>query len=113
MIASSDWEILGFGRSRSSDKSVYGNATPPSPHPHRTRSCGQSEGEMERMDDDWVVTYFQSTLFTPAGIDIYCRRREGLDTSVLERMRKVLREECGSEVARLAEDMVEVKVTGV
>lgn len=116
MIASSDWEVLGFGRSTSSDKSVYGNATPPSPYPPRTRSRDQNEvqgeGEMERMDDDWMVTYFQSTLFTPAGIDIYCRRREGLETCMLQRIRKVLREECGSEVAKLAGDMVEIKVTG-
>ncbi|OAP54726.1 hypothetical protein AYL99_11174 [Fonsecaea erecta] len=43
-IASSRWEILGYG---------------------------EEEG-------GWVVTYFQKTLFTPAGIDIYARRRGGL-----------------------------------
>lgn len=55
-IASSHWEVLGYG------------------------------------DDDggWVVTYFQKTFFTPAGIDIYSRRIGGLSEELLERITDAL-----------------------
>ena len=54
-MASSPWEILGFG-------SVVG-----------------PEDDGNR----WMVTYFQKTLFTPAGIDIYSRHPAGLAETVL------------------------------
>ncbi|KAJ4309727.1 hypothetical protein N0V94_008797 [Neodidymelliopsis sp. IMI 364377] len=44
MIASSRWEILGYGEEAGSE----GNS--------------------------WVVTYFAKTLFTPAGVDFYSRK---------------------------------------
>jgi hypothetical protein len=44
MIASSKWEILGYGEEAGDD----GNS--------------------------WVVTYFAKTLFTPAGVDFYSRK---------------------------------------
>lgn len=44
MIASSKWEILGYG------------------------------DEEETEGNSWVVTYFAKTLFTPAGVDIYSRK---------------------------------------
>jgi len=45
----SHWEVLGWG-----ERTV--------------------EGETER----WVVTWFAPSLFTPAGLDIYSSRKEGL-----------------------------------
>ncbi|CAI6340819.1 unnamed protein product [Periconia digitata] len=45
MIASSKWEILGYG-----------------------------DDEQQGAQNSWVVTYFAKTLFTPAGIDIYSRK---------------------------------------
>lgn len=42
-------------------------------------------------DGGWIVTYFQKTLFTPAGIDIYARRRGGLSEGLLIRIRNDLR----------------------
>lgn len=45
MIASSHWEILGFGDDTAEDGST----------------------------NSWIVTYFTKTLFTPAGIDVYSR----------------------------------------
>lgn len=50
MIASSHWEVLGYG---------------------------------EYQDEAWMVTYFAKTLFTPAGLDIYSRRKEGLSNELL------------------------------
>lgn len=44
-IASSHWEVLGWG---------------------------------EKQGERWVVTWFAPSLFTPAGLDIYSRRKEGL-----------------------------------
>lgn len=59
-IASSHWEILGYG--------THG-------------------------DEDWCVTYFAKTLFTPAGIDIMKRDRaslsEGLVGGIKEAMTRV------------------------
>ncbi|KAL5117009.1 hypothetical protein ACEQ8H_005095 [Pleosporales sp. CAS-2024a] len=45
MIASSKWEILGYG-----DDSGSGSG------------------------NSWVVTYFAKTMFTPAGVDVYSRK---------------------------------------
>ncbi|EXJ82655.1 hypothetical protein A1O3_06468 [Capronia epimyces CBS 606.96] len=56
-IASSHWQILGYG---------------------------DEEG-------GWMVTYFQKTLFTPAGIDIYARRRGGLSSQLLAQIKHDIR----------------------
>ena len=53
MIASSHWEVLGYG---------------------------DEEG-------DWLVTFFQKTLFTPAGIDICVRRKGGISEDLVQRIR--------------------------
>lgn len=54
-IASSQWEVLGYGES-----SIISDS-------------GEDLG-VER----WVVTWFASTIATPEGVDIYCDRPEGL-----------------------------------
>lgn len=53
MIASSHWEVLGYG---------------------------DDEG-------DWLVTFFQKTLFTPAGIDICVRRKGGISEDLMQKIR--------------------------
>ena len=58
MIASSHWEVLGYG---------------------------DLEG-----DKQWAVTYFAKTLFTPAGIDIYSRTKEGLPDVVIDGIKTAL-----------------------
>lgn len=45
MIASSNWEVLGYGEDTAEDGA----------------------------ENAWIVTYFTKTLFTPAGIDVYSR----------------------------------------
>ena len=52
MIASSHWEVLGWGEE----------------------------------DGGWMVTFFAKTLFTPAGIDVYARRKGGLSEALLKRI---------------------------
>jgi hypothetical protein len=58
-IASSDWEILGWGRD-------------------------------EETSNDWIVTFFSKTLFTPAGIDIYCRDPKILSKTTFDGIKKEL-----------------------
>jgi hypothetical protein len=62
VIASGHWEVLGWGE----------------------EDGPAGEG------GQWVVTYFAKTLFTPAGIDIYSRRKEGLRESTLEAVKEAL-----------------------
>lgn len=38
-------------------------------------------------DGGWVVTFFEKTLFTPAGIDIYARRKGGLSEELIQSIR--------------------------
>ncbi|KAK4047302.1 hypothetical protein OIV83_005480 [Microbotryomycetes sp. JL201] len=71
MIASSRWQVLGHNLAAS---------TPDDP--------------------EWVVTYFASTLFTPAGLDIYTRT--SLPDETVERLTKEL-QALGGEVGRLAD----------
>lgn len=60
MVASSKWEVLGWGG-------------------------GGPSG-----DEEWVVTYFNKTMFTPAGIDIYARTQRGLTPATVSKLRKGL-----------------------
>ncbi|KIX03840.1 uncharacterized protein Z518_07393 [Rhinocladiella mackenziei CBS 650.93] len=68
-IASSHWQILGYGDE----------------------------------DGGWVVTYFQKTLFTPAGVDIYARRKGGLSDELLEQIKGEIRSIKDHKIQRLAE----------
>ncbi|KAJ5294769.1 hypothetical protein N7508_009590 [Penicillium antarcticum] len=76
VIASSHWEVLGFGR----------------------------------VDDgnEWVVTYFAKTLFTPAGIDVYSRRGEGLGDEVVDGILGALGGLGIGEIDRLVRGVFEV-----
>jgi len=56
MIATSRWQLLGFNIHTSADSD----------------------------EPEWVVTYFASTLFTPAGLDIYSRSKDGLSDQFVE-----------------------------
>lgn len=80
MIASSHWEVLGWGQ---------GNTA---------------------QDEAWVVTYFAKTLFTPAGIDIYSRRAEGLKQETVGQIKKSLSEIDSAEFRTLADGLFEVPV---
>ncbi|KAK4055387.1 hypothetical protein OIO90_003225 [Microbotryomycetes sp. JL221] len=75
VIASSHWQVLG----------------------HNLTSATQSSST----EPQWVVTYFASTLFTPAGLDIYTRQT--LDDDVVAKLTREL-EGLGGEVAELCKD---------
>ncbi len=53
-------------------------------------------------DGGWVVTYFQKTLFTPAGIDIYARRKGGLSEELLGRIKDEIGAVKDRNIQRLA-----------
>lgn len=68
-IASSHWEILGWG---------------------------------EKGDEKWVVTWFAPSLFTPAGLDIYSSKKDGIGSELLEQIQTALQELEAKEMADLA-----------
>ncbi len=74
-----------------------------------TATEGQ-EGEGEGQGNQWVVTYFAKTLFTPAGIDVYSRRKEGVGKGVVERIREELGGCEDEAVRKLAGEVFEVKM---
>lgn len=78
-IASSQWEILGYG-------------------------------EESETQNSWVVTYFASTLFTPAGVDFYSRKGQ-LRGETVEEIKKAL-EGLGGDVKELAGKVFDVKWDG-
>jgi hypothetical protein len=75
MIASSHWEVLGWGE------------------------------EEDESRNSWVVTYFAKTLFTPAGIDLYSRSKEGLKPETVELITKAIKENAAEVVRALAGEM--------
>ncbi|KAI5247197.1 hypothetical protein E4T47_02653 [Aureobasidium subglaciale] len=59
--------------------------------------------------DSWVVTYFAKTLFTPAGIDFYSRRKEGLSEQTIQDIKAALSRVDNEDVRRLSSEVFEVK----
>ncbi|KAH8677836.1 hypothetical protein BX600DRAFT_506839 [Xylariales sp. PMI_506] len=90
-IASSHWEILGWGE--------------------RPRLSGEgANGDTEV--ESWVVTWFAPTLFTKEGVDIYSDRREGLSKATLDEIMRALKNlNTPGLVAMIEKDMLEVEVT--
>ncbi|KAL8732081.1 MAG: hypothetical protein Q9166_003035 [cf. Caloplaca sp. 2 TL-2023] len=80
-IASSHWEVLGWGD------------LPP------------ADGEG---DNQWAVTYFAKTLFTPAGIDVYSRREDGVGEDVVGKIKEELAGSGDEAVRKLADKIFEV-----
>lgn len=57
----------------------------------------------------WAVTYFCKTMFTPAGIDVYSRKKEGLPEAFLPAVKEALAGIEHEPVQKLAEEIFEVK----
>ncbi|KAI4220516.1 MAG: hypothetical protein L6R36_007571 [Xanthoria steineri] len=87
-VASSHWEVLGWGNL-----------------PDYMGGEGEGEGEG---GNQWVVTFFAKTLFTPAGIDVYSRRKEGVGREVVEGIQEALGGSADEGVRRLAREVFEV-----
>ncbi|KAI9843106.1 MAG: hypothetical protein M1838_002862 [Thelocarpon superellum] len=85
-IASSHWEILGYGGA----------------------GDGTTDGPVKEASEDWVVTYFASTIFTPAGVDIYSRSPAGVSTETMAKIKEALGKIEDSEIKNLAEELFEV-----
>lgn len=84
-IASSHWEVLGWGER---------------PLP--------SGGGVER----WAVTWFAPTLFTEEGVDLYSDRREGLDKETADAIIEALKQLEAPKLVRLVEKkMTEVTIS--
>ncbi|KAI0030764.1 hypothetical protein K488DRAFT_53496 [Vararia minispora EC-137] len=56
----------------------------------------------------WAVTFFERTLFTPMGIDIYARSGAGLPPALVEEIKEGLRAASG-DVGRLSGELFEVE----
>ncbi|KAF2155781.1 hypothetical protein K461DRAFT_274805 [Myriangium duriaei CBS 260.36] len=80
MVASSAWQVLGWG----------------------------TDGE----GNDWAVTYFAKTLFTPAGVDFYSRSGKGLSAITVQGIENALAKTESEEVSRLAKEVFAVKMDG-
>ena len=65
---------------------------------------GELEGEHQ-----FVVTYFSKTLFTPAGVDVYSRKKEGVPESVLSAIKQTLAGIEHEPIQKLAGEIFEVK----
>ncbi|KAJ6621215.1 hypothetical protein B0H10DRAFT_2019254 [Mycena sp. CBHHK59/15] len=77
MIATSRWQLLGLH--------------------------ARSPQDVDSSDPEWVVTYFASTLFTPTGLDIYSRHKDGLSDEFIKGLVEDLIS-LGGEVANLVKD---------
>ncbi|KAI3338457.1 hypothetical protein F4824DRAFT_81630 [Ustulina deusta] len=85
VIASSHWEILGWGE----------------------RPLSSGEG-VER----WAVTWFAPTLFTEEGVDLYSDRREGLQKETVDGIIEALKQLEAPKLVQLVEKkMMEVAIS--
>ncbi|BGP26817.1 trfA domain protein [Rhodotorula toruloides] len=78
-ISTSHWQLLGYSLPSTSSASPA-EVTP-----------------------EWVVTYFSSTLFTPAGLDVYARTPWALSNDFVDNIVRTL-EEMGGEVGQLVKN---------
>ncbi|KAI0025780.1 hypothetical protein F4780DRAFT_225370 [Xylariomycetidae sp. FL0641] len=93
-IASSHWEILGWGE-----------------RPLLSSAPG-GVGDMGDGVENWVVTWFAPTLFTQEGVDIYSDRKEGISQETFDSIMKALTELKGADklVNMVKKDMREVQI---
>ncbi len=97
-LLTSQWQILGFGE-----------------EPFRGGKDGKGKRPREEIEEElpeetnrWMVTFFEKTLFTPAGLDIYSRDSRGLSEELVGRIKETLGKLQDQEVSRLAGELFEV-----
>ena len=66
-------------------------------------------GEEEHNNNKWVVITFAKTMFTPAGVDVFSKAREGLSVKTLDDIKSALSRVDDSDVQRMAKDIFEIK----
>ncbi|KAJ5820483.1 hypothetical protein N7474_006074 [Penicillium riverlandense] len=59
-------------------------------------------------NNKWMVTYFAKTLFTPAGIDIYSRNKQGLPQATIDEILQTIREFGVTELTELANRIFQI-----
>ena len=82
-LASSRWEVLGYGYE---ENNTNGN--------------------------QWVVTYFAKTIFTPGGVDVYSRSQEGLAEETIESIENALGKLTDPALKELIGSLFKVKRDG-
>lgn len=97
----SRWEILGFGEEE-------GKGAPVDAAAQEVSAEGELEGQKKTV---WIVTYFSKTLFTPAGMDVYCRKKEGVSEATLQSIKDAIAEMDDPSIKKLAGEMFAVKRT--
>ncbi|CAI7649212.1 unnamed protein product [Penicillium viridicatum] len=59
-------------------------------------------------DNQWMVTYFDKTLFTPAGIDVYSKNKEGLPQTTVDQILDALKGLGVKDITDLANSVFQV-----
>ncbi|KAL2809693.1 hypothetical protein BJX63DRAFT_347264 [Aspergillus granulosus] len=59
-------------------------------------------------NNQWMVTYFAKTLFTPAGIDIYSRNKEGLPQATVDEILQALQQFNVEELTKLTDAIFQI-----
>ncbi|KAG7007779.1 hypothetical protein G7Y79_00008g024170 [Physcia stellaris] len=67
---------------------------------------GETEGHGKGIEEEWAVIWFQKTLFTPEGIDIFSRRKEGLREETVKAVKEKLG---GGRHKTMSEGLFEVR----
>lgn len=65
-------------------------------------------GELKE-GDQWTVVFAQKSIFSPAVINVYTRRKNGLEEGKLRELKRILREMGDEKWGNLAESMYDVK----
>ncbi|KAL9074140.1 MAG: hypothetical protein Q9157_004509 [Trypethelium eluteriae] len=106
-IASSHWEILGWGVDNSTISTSTQPQTEAGEKTNGTVINGYeaTDGPHERQ---WMVTYFAKTYFTPAGMDIYSRHPDGVSEKLFDEIRQALTEIDAPHLAELAGKLYQV-----
>jgi hypothetical protein len=123
-VASSRWEVLGYGDEPAPPAPPPAEASPPAPMSAlkdappapvsalKDAKAGPKDAPAALKDEkrQWVVTYFASTLFTPAGIDVYSRHPDGLKPETMREIKDAFTKFEDPAVRRLADSLFEVEV---
>jgi hypothetical protein len=76
-----------------------------------TSSHWEVLGWGENGDEKWVVTWFAPSMFTPAGVDVYTSKKEGISEPLYKDILRALEGLDAKEIADLVkEEMREVKI---
>lgn len=111
-VASSHWEVLdwstgdGSAARRDPSSGACGEGSDEGQGVGEEGGGGEGGQEGEEVGgEDWAVIWFQKTIFTPEGIDIFSRRKEGLREGTVQEIKERLRGRYGG----LSEGLFEVR----